>query len=39
LYVDRLAEPHKSDVAEIINERGWGIPDQSWLPGHDKLEG
>jgi len=39
LYVDRLAAPHKSDVAEIIKERGWGIPDQSWLPGQDKLEG
>ena len=39
LYVDRLAEPHKSEVAEIIKERGWGIPDQSWLPGQDKLEG
>jgi len=39
LYVDRLSEPHKSEVAEIIKERGWGIPDQSWLPGQDKLEG
>lgn len=39
LYVDRLAEPHKSDAQEIITERGWGKPDLSWLPGQDKLEG
>lgn len=39
LYVDRLAEPHKSDCAAIIQERGWGIPGQNWLPGKDKLEG
>ena len=39
LYVDRLAEPHKSDCAEIIAERGWGIPNLSWLPGKEKLEG
>jgi peptide deformylase len=39
LYVDRLAEPHSSDAKEIIEERGWGKPDLSWLPGQDKLEG
>jgi peptide deformylase len=39
LYVDRLAEPHKSDCAGIIAERGWGIPNLSWLPGKEKLEG
>ena len=39
LYVDRLAEPHSSDAKEIIQERGWGKPDQSWLPGKEKLEG
>lgn len=39
LYVDRLAEPHKSDCAEIIAERGWGTPNLSWLPGKEKLEG
>lgn len=39
LYVDRLAEPHKSDCTEIIAERGWGKPNLSWLPGQDKLEG
>ena len=39
LYVDRLAEPHSSDAKEIIEERGWGKPGLSWLPGQDKLEG
>ena len=39
LYVDHLAEPHKSDCAEIIAERGWGTPSLSWMPGKEKLEG
>ena len=39
LYVDRLVESHASDCAEIIEERGWGKPGLSWLPGQDKLEG
>jgi len=39
LYVDRLAEPYKSECDEIIAERGWGKPGRSWLPGEDKLEG
>jgi len=39
LYVDRLPEPFASEVAEVIDELGWGVPGLSWLPGKDKLEG
>ncbi len=39
LYVDRLAEPWKSEAAEAVLELGWGKPGHSWLPGKDKLEG
>ncbi|MEY4000739.1 MAG: hypothetical protein RLZZ626_1094 [Actinomycetota bacterium] len=38
LYVDRLAEPYKSEAIELIAEIGWGKPGFSWLPGRDKLE-
>ena len=39
LYVDRLAEPHRSDALKIIKLNEWGKPGLSWLPGRDKLEG
>jgi peptide deformylase len=39
LYVDRLAEPHKTDSQRVIAERGWGKDGLSWLPGEEKLEG
>ena len=39
LYVDRLAEPHKTDSQIVIAERGWGKDGLSWLPGEEKLEG
>ena len=39
LYVDRLAQPHHTDAAQVVSERGWGKPGFSWLPGKDKLEG
>lgn len=39
LYVDRLAEPWKSEASEVVAEIGWGKPGFSWLPGKDKLEG
>ncbi len=39
LYVDRLAEPWKSEAAEAVLKLGWGKPGHSWLPGKDKLEG
>jgi peptide deformylase len=38
LYVNKLAEPHFSDALEVIRERGWGVPGNSWLPGRDHLE-
>jgi peptide deformylase len=38
LYVDKLAEPHKSDAAIAIKENGWGHPGVSWMPGIDNLE-
>lgn len=39
LYVDRLAEPHKSDARKIVMKNNWGKPGISWLPGKDNLEG
>ena len=39
LYVDRLAEPYKSEAKEQVAEIGWGKPGFSWLPGRDDLEG
>lgn len=39
LYVDRLAEPYKSDAANVVLEKGWGQPGLSWLPGQERLEG
>lgn len=39
LYVDKLKEEYKLEVAEIIKERGWGKSGVSWLPGEEKLEG
>jgi len=38
LYVDRLAEPHKSDAAKVIKKQGWGKPGLGWLPGVDDLD-
>lgn len=39
LYVDRLAEPYKTEAAAIIKERDWGKPGLSWTPGEERLEG
>jgi peptide deformylase len=38
LYVDKLAEPHKTDAVEVVKENGWGVPGVSWMPGIDNLE-
>ncbi len=38
LYVDRLEEIYKPELAEIIAERGWGVDGLSWMPGVDNLE-
>lgn len=39
LYVDRLAEPYKTEARALISRIGWGTPGHSWLPGKDNLEG
>ncbi|HEV7565274.1 MAG TPA: peptide deformylase [Microbacteriaceae bacterium] len=38
LYVDRLDQPHDKAAAKVLRKSGWGVPDQSWLPGVDHLE-
>ena len=38
LYVDKLAEPHKSDAARVVIENGWGKSGITWMPGIDNLE-
>lgn len=38
LYVDKLRDEFKPEVAEITKAEGWGIDGLSWLPGRDKLE-
>ncbi len=38
LYVDRLEEIYKPELAKIIAERSWGVPGLSWMPGVDNLE-
>jgi peptide deformylase len=38
LYADRLGHASARSVAKVIKKRGWGVPDQSWLPGVDHLE-
>jgi peptide deformylase len=39
LYADRLESTHAKDVAKALRKNGWGVPDQSWTPGVDHLEG
>lgn len=38
LYIDKLRDEFKAEVAEIIDEEGWGVDGLSWLPGQDKIE-
>ena len=38
LYADRLIEPYRSEMAEVIDEFGWGEPGNSWTPGVEYLE-
>lgn len=38
LYVDRLAEPHRSDAKKAVMNNEWGKPGLSWMPGVDNLE-
>lgn len=39
LYADRLAEPHHKRATKTVKRNGWGIPELSWMPGIDHLEG
>ena len=39
LYVDRLEHDYEKSVAKAIRKGGWGVPDQSWMPGVDHPEG
>lgn len=39
LYVDRLCPPHSAAAAKAIKKLGWGVPELSWTPGLDSLEG
>ena len=38
LYADRLIEPYHSEAMEVIQENGWGLSGNSWMPGIDYLE-
>lgn len=38
LYADRLEHLHAKSVAKVLRKQGWGVADQSWLPGVDHLE-
>ncbi|MFM6977831.1 MAG: peptide deformylase [Micrococcales bacterium] len=38
LYIDKLRDEFKNEVAEITAEEGWGVDGLSWLPGKDKID-
>lgn len=38
LYVDRLEQPHAKAAAKVIRKNGWGIEEDSWMPGRDDLD-
>jgi peptide deformylase len=38
LYVDRLIDEYKEEVAEIVAEENWGRDGISWMPGVDDLD-
>lgn len=38
LYVDRLIDEYKAEVAEIIKDENWGHDGITWLPGVDDLD-
>ncbi|HEY0247712.1 MAG TPA: peptide deformylase [Gryllotalpicola sp.] len=39
IYIDRLPRPFDREWPKISRKRGWGVPDQQWIPGVDRLEG
>ena len=38
LYIDKLAKEWHDERQMMLEERGWGKPGKSWLPGRDLLE-
>ena len=38
LYVDRILKPYQKEMKKIIKYEGWGIPNNTWMPGEDFLE-
>ena len=38
LYIDKLATEWHEERNLMLEERGWGKPGNSWLPGRDLLE-
>ena len=38
IYVDKLPFDLRKQAFEVMQDRGWNKPDQSWLPGRDRLE-
>jgi peptide deformylase len=38
LYADRIEPIHAKLAAKAVRKNGWGVPDQSWMPGVDHLE-
>ncbi|MET4780062.1 peptide deformylase [Glaciihabitans sp. UYNi722] len=38
LYADRLEYKQAKAAVKAVRKNGWGVPDQSWLPGVDELE-
>jgi peptide deformylase len=39
LYLDRLSKEWHEERRLMLEDRGWGKPGLSWLPGKDDLEG
>jgi peptide deformylase len=38
IYVDKLPLTIRQQAFEVMSQRGWNKPGQSWLPGTDHLE-
>jgi peptide deformylase len=39
LYADRLDHVNAKAAAKSVKKNGWGVPELSWMPGLDHLEG
>ena len=38
LYADRLLKPYQKEMKKVIKYEGWGVPENTWMPGEDFLE-